>query len=137
MRSDQNRAWQKGNRMTPAAVAADAQFLLHQLSLPIEPTDSIKARMQRAIRASGLSPRKAIRIWYRHACTIAAHEYLSLVAAVNEHAEVFERAAERNLQLANQSRGAGVTGGQFALAIDQEVGARDLGVDQKPLAAAD
>lgn len=131
MRSDQNHAWQKGSRMSPDAVAMDAQFLLHQLSLPIEPTDSIKARIQRAIRNSGLSPRKAIRIWYRHACTIAAHEYLQLVSAVNKHASVLERAAHNNNELAARLRKIGE--GQLALPIGQEMGEGSLGMAQEPL----
>lgn len=75
----------RGRAVNAALVADQAQFYLHQLSLPIEPTDSVKARINRATRRAGLSPRKAVRIWYQHACTIAAHEFLSLREAYTAH----------------------------------------------------
>lgn len=132
MRSNRNRDRHKDSRMSPDAIAADAQFMLHQLSLPIEPTDTIKARLHRAIRNSGLSPRKAVRIWYRHACTIAAHEYFALVEAINRHAEVIESAAERNKKILQQLREPqGMRGSQYALAIDQETRPGNLAVGQE------
>ena len=133
MRVNHNRDRRKENRaVTPDTVAIRSQYLLHQLSLPIEPTDSIKARIHRAIRNSGLSPRKAIRIWYRHACTIAAHEYLTLVSAVNRHAEVLERAAAHNHKLAEQLRGS-AGDEQLALAIDQTMEQSPDGLDRQSL----
>lgn len=84
--------------MNASAVAADAQFMLQQLSLPITPTDSVKARMLRATRRAGLSPRKAVRIWYQHACTIAAHEYLQIKEAYKAHIENQEARLAKELE---------------------------------------
>lgn len=132
MRQQSQRIREKGQRMS--ALAADAKWMLQQLSLPIEPTDTIKARRERAIRRAGLSSAKGMRLWYGQACSLLADEYVSLVEAVKRHAGAIERAAERNHQLAQQLRDARIMReGHLALAIDQETHPRDLGVDQESL----
>lgn len=98
MRFNHDRDRHKANHMNAAVVAQDAQHMLHQLSMPVEVTDTIKARQQRAIRNSGLSPRKAIRIWYQHACTIAAHEYLQLAERYKNHVRAQEQRLAQELE---------------------------------------
>lgn len=136
MRQQPQRIGQKVQRMN--AVAADARWMLQQLALPIEPTDTIKARRERAIRRAGLSAAKGMRLWYGQTCSLLAEEYFTLVDALKRQAIHFENAAERNYQLAQQLRETRVMKeGQLALDINQEAGPRVLGVDQEPVHTAD
>jgi hypothetical protein len=73
--------------MNAASIALDAQHSLYQLALPVEPTDTIKARRERAIRRAGLSPAKGTRIWYGQTCALLAHEYVRLKEAYRRHIE--------------------------------------------------
>lgn len=98
MRYDLQRGSEKGLRMNPAAVASEAQYMLQQLSLPIQPTDTVKARRERAIKRAGVSHAKGIRLWYRQSCTLAAHEFLKLAEAYKAHVITQERLLERELE---------------------------------------
>lgn len=91
MRQHQQRDGQKTQPMSAGTVTADARWMLEQLSLPVDPRDTIKARRERAIRRAGLSPAKGMRIWYRQTCDIMAHEYLTLVEAYKNHVRKQER----------------------------------------------
>ena len=104
MRQDPQRSCQKALHMSPMAVAQDSRWMLQQLALPVEPTDTIKARRERAIRRAGISPAKGIRIWYGQACAILAHEYLQIKAAVKKAALQQEDALERELDHLRQLR---------------------------------
>lgn len=77
--------------MNAGLIANDIQFMLHQLSLPVDPRDTIKARRERAIRRAGLTPAKGFRAWYQYPVAILAHEYLAVVAAYKNHVQVLER----------------------------------------------
>ncbi len=66
-------------------VATEAQWMLHQLSLPVAPKDTIKARRERAIRRAGLSHAKGFRVWYGYAAALMAHEYLTICEAFKAH----------------------------------------------------
>lgn len=104
MRFNHQRFCEKAQRMS--AVASEARWMLQQLALPIEPTDTIKARRERAIRRAGISSAKGARLWYGQACAILADEYFQLVAAVRQHALAQERAAERDRAILQQLRDA-------------------------------
>lgn len=136
MRQHPQRFGQKRQQMN--AIAADARWMLQQLSLPIEPTDTIKARRERAIRRAGLSSAKGMRLWYGQTCAVLAEEYLALVEAINRHAATFESAAERHHQIAQQLRDARIMReGHLALAIDETTTPRNMGVDKKSLQTSD
>lgn len=106
MRYDLQHGSEKGLRMNPAAVASEAQYMLQQLSLPIQPTDTVKARRERAIRRAGVSHAKGVRLWYRQACTIAAHEFFKLAEAYRLHVIAQERALTRELEQLRARRAA-------------------------------
>lgn len=80
-------------------VANDIQFMLHQLSMPVDPRDTIKARRERAIRRAGLTPAKGFRAWYQYPVAILAHEYLSVVEAYKNHVRTLENT---HRELANE-----------------------------------
>jgi hypothetical protein len=46
-----------------SAVSLGPQSMLMQLAMPLDPRDTIKARRERAIRRSGLTPSKGFRLW--------------------------------------------------------------------------
>ena len=94
MRQNYQRSGQKGQQMTPAAVANDARWMLEQLSLPVDPRDTIKARRERAIRRAGISPAKGVRLWYAQTCALLAHEYLAIIEAYKNHVITLERTLE-------------------------------------------
>lgn len=98
MRYDLQRNRQKAQHMSASAVASEAQYMLQQLSLPIQPTDTVKARRERAIRRAGVSHAKGVRLWYRQSCTLAAHEFLKLAEAYKTHVRTQERLLERELE---------------------------------------
>lgn len=120
------RRCEKAQRMS--AIAADARWMLQQLSLPIEPTDTIKARRERAIRRAGLSSAKGARLWYGQACSLLADEYFQLVDAVKHHALAHERAAERDREILRQLRDARtMREAQGVLALDGQADRGALG----------
>lgn len=90
MRQHPQRASEKAQQMNAVTVAADARFMLEQLSLPVDPRDSIKARRERAIRRAGISPAKGMRLWYSQACALMAHEYFQIKEAYRAHIETQE-----------------------------------------------
>lgn len=71
----------KGQRMNASVEAAE---LIRALAEPRPVGDTVKLALQRAARASGLSPTRAKAIWYREARRIDAEEIDALRAA-NEH----------------------------------------------------
>lgn len=81
MRFNQQRTGEKELRMNAATIATETRWMLHQLCLPIEPTDSIKARRERAIRRAGISRAKGVRLWYGQACSILAEEFFQIAEA--------------------------------------------------------
>lgn len=85
MRQDHQRSRQKTQQMNAAAITLDAQRSLFVLATPVEPTDTIKARRERAIKRAGLSPAKGTRIWYGQTCALLAHEYVRLKEAYRNH----------------------------------------------------
>lgn len=87
---------QKGQQMSPDLVASDARWMLEQLSLPVDPRDTIKARRERAIRRAGISPAKGVRIWYAQTVALMAHEYLAIVGAYKNHVLLLERTLEHD-----------------------------------------
>lgn len=91
MRQEPQRSRRKAQHMDASAVANDARFMLEQLSLPYDARDSIKARRERAIRRANISPSKGMRLWYRQACSLLAHEYLALAEAYKNHIKTLER----------------------------------------------
>jgi hypothetical protein len=76
--------------MNAATVATEAQWMLHQLSLPVAPKDTIKARRERAIRRAGLSHAKGFRVWHGYAAALMAHEYLTICEAFKAHVRTQE-----------------------------------------------
>lgn len=87
MREHPQRNGQKTQPMSAALVADSARSMLEQLSFPIDPRDTIKARRERAIRRAGISPAKGMRLWYGQACSLLAHEYLQIKEAYRAHVE--------------------------------------------------
>lgn len=85
MRCKSQRPGEKAQHMNAAAIALDAQRSLFILSTPVEPTDTIKARRERAIRRAGLSSAKGTRLWYGQACALLAHEYVQIKEAYRNH----------------------------------------------------
>jgi hypothetical protein len=85
MRCNPKRLGEKAQQMNAAAIALDAQRSLFLLATPVEPTDTIKARRERAIRRAGLSSAKGTRLWYGQACALLAHEYVQLKEAYRNH----------------------------------------------------
>lgn len=84
--------------MNAATVCLEAQSLLHQLSMPIDPRDTIKARRERAIRRAGISPAKGFRLWYGYATALMAHEYLMICEAAKHHVRAQETQLESELE---------------------------------------
>ena len=84
--------------MNAATVCLEAQSMLQQISLPIDPRDTIKARRERAIRKAGLSSAKGFRLWYGYTTALLAHEYLGLKEAYRAHIETQETRLEAELQ---------------------------------------
>lgn len=99
MRQSHQRSGQKTQHMSPAAVAVEARFMLEQLSFPVDPRDTIKARRERAIRRSGLSPAKGMRLWYSQACSLLAHEFFALREAYKNHVRHQEARLSEELEL--------------------------------------
>lgn len=106
MRQDPQRKRGKALQMNACSVAVESQLFLRQLSLPVDPTDTIKARRERAIARSGLSHSKGTRIWYGQPCAILAHEYLKLKAALTRYAETQERSLLNEIEQLRALRGA-------------------------------
>lgn len=117
MRQQSQRFGQKTQPMSAATVTSDARWMLEQLSLPVDPRDTIKARRERAIRRAGLSPAKGMRLWYRQSCDVLAHEYLTLVEAYKNHVRTQERLLADELE---QLR---------ALRAAREIREKQLGLD--------
>ena len=90
MRFKSQRPCEKAWQMNAASIALDAQRSLFHLATPMEPTDTIKARRERAIRRAGLSPAKGTRLWYGQTCALLAHEYVRLKEAYRKHIETQE-----------------------------------------------
>jgi hypothetical protein len=84
--------------MNAATVCFEAQSMLHQLSMPIDPRDTIKARRERAIRRAGISPAKGFRLWYGYATALMAHEYLMICEAAKAHVRTQEAQLETELE---------------------------------------
>lgn len=84
--------------MNAATVCIEAQSMLHQLSMPIDPRDTIKARRERAIRGAGISPAKGFRLWYGYATALLAHEYLMICEAAKNHVRTQESQLETELE---------------------------------------
>lgn len=80
-------------------VLSDARYMLEQLSLPMDPRDSIKARRERAIRRAGISPAKGMRLWYSQTCALLAHEYFQIKEAYRAHVERQEARLAEELEL--------------------------------------
>lgn len=93
---------QKLQHMNAATVSLEAQQMLYQLALPVDPKDTIKARRERAIRRAGLSPAKGMRLWYAQACSLMAHEYLQIKEAYRAHIETQETRLEAELEYLRQ-----------------------------------
>jgi len=98
MRQNHQRPRDKTLHMNAMTVANEARFMLQQLSLPVDPTDTIKARRERAIRRAGLSHAKGMRLWYSQTCALLAHEFLGLLQAYKDHVTTQERELERDLE---------------------------------------
>lgn len=96
------RVGQKLQHMNAATVSLEAQQMLYQLALPVDPKDTIKARRERAIRRAGLSPAKGMRLWYAQACSLMAHEYLQIKEAYRAHIETQETRLEAELEYLRQ-----------------------------------
>jgi hypothetical protein len=75
-----------------------AHDMLQQLSLPIGATDTIKARRERAIRKSGLTASKGLRVWYGQKCSILADEWLTLCDRYAKHVEIQEQRLGHELE---------------------------------------
>lgn len=97
MRCNSQRPGEKAQHMNAAAIALDAQRSLFLLATPVEPTDTIKARRERAIRKAGLSSAKGFRLWYGYTTALLAHEYLGLKEAYRAHIETQETRLEAEL----------------------------------------
>ena len=106
MRQQSQRSGQNTQPMSAALVTSDARWMLEQLSLPVDPRDTIKARRERAIRRAGLSPAKGMRLWYRQSCDVLAHEYLTLVEAYKNHVRTQERLLADELEQLRSLRAA-------------------------------
>lgn len=117
MRQHTQRNGQNTQPMSATTIASDARWMLEQLSLPVDPRDTIKARRERAIRKAGLSPAKGMRLWYRQAVGLMAHEYLTLVEAYKKHVRTQERLLADELE---QLR---------ALRAAREIREKQLGLD--------
>ena len=102
MRQHPQRVGQKLQHMNAATVSLEAQQMLYQLALPVDPKDTIKARRERAIRRAGLSPAKGMRLWYAQACSLMAHEYLQIKEAYRAHIETQETRLEAELEYLRQ-----------------------------------
>ena len=87
----------KTMQVNAAAVANEAQWMLFQLSLPLDPRDTIKARRERAIRRAGIPPAKGFRLWYGYATALLAHEYLTICEAAKAHVRAQETQLETEL----------------------------------------
>jgi hypothetical protein len=102
MRQYPQRACTKAQQMNASLVANDARFMLEQLSLPVDPRDSIKARRERAIRRAGISPAKGMRLWYSQTCALLAHEYFQIKEAYRAHVETQEARLAEELNFLRQ-----------------------------------
>ena len=101
MRRNYQRAGEITQHMSPMAVASEARWMLEQLSLPVDPRDSIKARRERAIRRAGLSPAKGMRLWYSQTCSLLAHEFLAICEAYKQHVRTQETRLHEELAILN------------------------------------
>lgn len=99
MRRNHQRAGEITQHMSPAAVASEARWMLEQLSLPVDPRDSIKARRERAIRRAGISPAKGMRLWYSQTCSLLAHEFLAICEAYKGHVRSQETRLHEELEI--------------------------------------
>lgn len=98
MRQQSQRERQKTQHMNAVSITMDAQRMLYQLALPVDPKDTIKARRERAIRRAGLSPAKGMRLWYAQACSLLATEYFQIKAAYKAHIENQEARLAKELE---------------------------------------
>lgn len=85
MRYKPQQCREKAQHMDASAITLDAQRSLFLLATPVEPTDTIKARRERAIKRAGLSSAKGTRLWYGQTCALLAHEYVQLKEAYRNH----------------------------------------------------
>lgn len=98
--------------------ALDPQTMLVQLALPIDPKDSIKARRERAIRRSGLTPSKGYRLWYGLA-ELWRHEYQELLNRYERHILTLERTyADKSETLRALREAREMQERHYALALD-------------------
>lgn len=112
--------------MNAATVASEAQWMLHQLSLPVDPRDTIKARRERAIRRAGLSHAKGFRLWYGYAAALMAHEYLTICEAFKAHVRTQETLLADELEQLRTLRAARELREQH-YEMDLQVAAQHLG----------
>lgn len=98
MGQNPKRVGQKACRMNATAINADARWMLEQLAMPVDPRDTIKARRERAIRRSGLTPAKGFRLWYAQKTALLAHEFVGLVEAYKVHVRTQERLLHDELE---------------------------------------
>lgn len=104
-------------------VAVDPQRMLFQLSMPIDPRDTIKARRERAIRRSGLTPSKGYRLWYGIA-ELWRDEYLELRARYERHVVTLEKTlAQESEQLRALREAREMRERHHAFAFDQTASA--------------
>jgi len=101
------------------ALALSPQTMLVQLALPIDPRDTIKARRERAIRRSGLTPSKGYRLWYGLA-ELWRDEYMELQARYERHVLTLERTLAQESETLRALREAReMRERHYALALDQ------------------
>lgn len=112
--------------MNAATVASEAQWMLHHLSLPVDPRDTIKARRERAIRRAGLSHAKGFRLWYGYAAALMAHEYLTICEAFKAHVRTQETLLADELEQLRTLRAARELREQH-YEMDLQVAAQHLG----------
>lgn len=112
--------------MNAAMVCDEAKWMLHQLAMPVDPRDTIKARRERAIRRANLSPAKGFRLWYGYGTALMAHEYLTICEAFKAHVRAQETLLAdelehlRSLRLAREIR-------EKQLALDLQARESDVG----------
>ena len=127
VRINQIHSRKKAMRVINAAtVATEAQWMLHQLSLPVDPRDTIKARRERAIRRAGLSHAKGFRLWYGYASALMAHEYLTICEAFKAHVRTQETLLADELEQLRSLRAARELREQH-YEMDLAADARDVG----------
>ncbi len=102
-------------------VTLNPQSMLMQLAMPLDPRDTIKARRERAIRRSGLTPSKGYRLWYGLA-ELWRHEYQELLNRYERHIISLERQyADKSETLRHIREARELRERHYALALDSAV----------------